>query len=166
MFSINRQTGVIRLVGPASPLTQHSEENFTFTVVARDTHNLNDTATVHVHVIDVNNNRPVFPLCAQYRPEVEENKGVGTAVLRLEATDEDKGQNAELVYSLVNSPSSPESFFAIDPVSGQLTTVKVSPLLPHSYVKRACKNSCHYHMPSFICRQFVWRIQKLYLRTF
>ncbi|XP_043236819.1 neural-cadherin-like isoform X1 [Amphibalanus amphitrite] len=125
MFSINRQTGVIRLVGPASPLTQHSEENFTFTVVARDTHNLNDTATVHVHVIDVNNNRPVFPLCAQYRPEVEENKGVGTAVLRLEATDADKGQNAELVYSLVNSPSSPESFFAIDPVSGQLTTVKV-----------------------------------------
>ena len=50
-FNINRQTGVIRLVGPPSPLAQHSEEDYSFTVVARDTHNLNDTATVHVHVI-------------------------------------------------------------------------------------------------------------------
>ena len=32
---------------------------------------------------DVNNNRPVFPSCDQYRPEVQENKGAGTAVLRV-----------------------------------------------------------------------------------
>lgn len=45
--------------------------------------------------------------------------------LQVEATDADKGENAELVYSLVTSPSAPESFFSIDPVSGQLTTLKV-----------------------------------------
>ena len=44
-FNINRQTGVIRLVGPSSPLAQHSEEDYTFTVVARDTHDLNDSTT-------------------------------------------------------------------------------------------------------------------------
>ena len=58
-FNINRQTGVIRLVGPSSPLAQHSEEDYTFTVVARDTHNLNDTATVHVHVIGESRGRPL-----------------------------------------------------------------------------------------------------------
>ncbi|XP_037090913.1 cadherin-23-like [Pollicipes pollicipes] len=84
MFTINRQTGVIRLVRQPPSF---AAEDYAFTVVARDTHNQNDTAAVRVHVIDVNNNRPVFTECDQYRPEVAENKGAGTAVLRVEATD-------------------------------------------------------------------------------
>ncbi|XP_037077609.1 protocadherin gamma-A2-like, partial [Pollicipes pollicipes] len=122
MFTINRQTGVIRLV--IRPFV-FSEEDYSFMVVARDTHDQNDTAHVHVHVIDVNNNRPKFPQCEEYRPEVEENKGIGTPVLTVEATDADKGENAQVVYSLVTSPFSLESFFSIDPASGQLTTLKV-----------------------------------------
>ena len=47
-FTINRQTGVIRLV--TRPF-QFTEEDYSFLVVARDTHNQNDTASVHVHVI-------------------------------------------------------------------------------------------------------------------
>ena len=47
------------------------------------------------------------------------------ARLQVEATDADKGDNAEVEYSLVTSPSSPESFFSIDRTTGQLTTLKV-----------------------------------------
>ncbi|XP_043190768.1 DE-cadherin-like isoform X2 [Amphibalanus amphitrite] len=122
MFTINRQTGVIRLV--TRPF-QFTEEDYSFLVIARDTHNQNDTAAVHVHIIDVNNNRPMFPDCENYRPEVEENKPSGTPVLTVEAIDADKGENAEVEYSLVTSPSSPESFFDIDRTTGQLTTLKV-----------------------------------------
>ena len=45
--------------------------------------------------------------------------------LQVEAIDADKGDNAEVEYSLVTSPSSPESFFSIDRTTGQLTTLKV-----------------------------------------
>ena len=47
---------------------------------------------------------------------------------QVEATDADKGANAEVEYSLVTSPSSPESFFSIDRTTGQLTTLKVRSL--------------------------------------
>ena len=47
------------------------------------------------------------------------------ARLQVEATDADKGDNAEVEYSLVTSPSSPKSFFSIDRTTGQLTTLRV-----------------------------------------
>ncbi|XP_037090978.1 DE-cadherin-like [Pollicipes pollicipes] len=120
-FTINKQTGVIRLVNRPFNFTQ---DEYSFTVVARDTHNQDATASVRVEVIDVNNNRPKFPDCDKYEPEVEENKDASTLVLTVKATDADKGANADLVYSLVTSPSSPDSLFKIDRETGVLTTAK------------------------------------------
>ncbi|XP_043205387.1 DE-cadherin-like isoform X2 [Amphibalanus amphitrite] len=121
MFTINELTGVIRL---RSGEIRFDEEEYRFTVVARDPSDLEDTASVTVRIIDVNDNRPVFNDCDQYQPEVAESQPAGTFVLKVVAEDADKGLNAELVYALVTSPNAPESLFEIDSANGRLTTSK------------------------------------------
>lgn len=48
----------------------------------------------------MNDNAPQFPAIQPL--DIEENRGVGSIITVLTATDEDDGSNAELTYAIVN----------------------------------------------------------------
>lgn len=54
-----------------------------------------------MNVTDVNDNSPQFPPDLQPL-DIEENRGIGSIVTRLTATDADRGSNALLSYSILN----------------------------------------------------------------
>jgi len=54
------------------------------------------TAVVVVFITDVNDNKPVFKDCSTYYPKVEEGAPNGSPVIKVVATDEDKGVNGQV----------------------------------------------------------------------
>ncbi|XP_041929686.1 protocadherin alpha-8-like isoform X34 [Alosa sapidissima] len=54
-----------------------------------------------VHVIDVNDNVPIFSK-QLYKARVTENAPIGTSVITVYATDLDEGLNGEIMYSFIN----------------------------------------------------------------
>jgi len=71
-----------------------------------------------VGVADVNDNAPHFRYPA-YRTELIENNYVGAVVLRVNASDDDDGDNAAVRYSLRDADG-----FEIDPDSGVIKATK------------------------------------------
>ena len=49
----------------------------------------------------------------------------GTPVLRVHATDDDKGANGQVKYSIVQQPNQKGAKFTVDPESGEVITNKV-----------------------------------------
>nr|XP_015218207.1 PREDICTED: cadherin EGF LAG seven-pass G-type receptor 1-like [Lepisosteus oculatus] len=78
-------------------------------------------AKVNITVVDENDFPPVFPN-SSVTVFVKENENASLQVLRLNATDEDIGQNGELRYAIL---SGDEDYFRIDALTGALHT-KVS----------------------------------------
>ncbi|XP_022668153.1 protein dachsous-like isoform X2 [Varroa destructor] len=99
-------------------LDREIRDTYTLTVIATDEGlpPLTGTTTVHVSVVDVNDNQPVFP---PYDPlKVREDKLVGGVVSVITANDVDA--HPALVYNLRNS----DNTFTIDAFSGQLTLAR------------------------------------------
>ncbi|XP_049643300.1 protocadherin alpha-2-like [Suncus etruscus] len=83
---------------------------------------LTGTVQLHIKVLDVNDNEPVFEQSV-YKVKVVENTAIGTLVLKLNASDADEGSNSEIVYSFSSDVSSTiEMKFKIDPNSGEIRT--------------------------------------------
>ena len=78
-----------------------------------------------VEVIDVNNNPPRFPKCAEYAPIMMEGSSVGTSVITVVAIDDDKGQNGNITYSLVKAADQAEDKFNIDSRTGFISTSEI-----------------------------------------
>ncbi|XP_060935136.1 protocadherin alpha-8-like [Limanda limanda] len=73
-----------------------------------------------VNVLDVNDNAPVFTKDV-YSVMLNENAPVGTTVIQVNATDNDEGQNGEVVYSFTNSISQKLlRLFDINPSTGEI----------------------------------------------
>ncbi|XP_055623219.1 cadherin-89D-like isoform X2 [Toxorhynchites rutilus septentrionalis] len=87
--------------------------------VKKKSQKLNDNEVeIHVKVIDVNDNAPIFkgndgPIIAV----VPDRANYGYPVMKVEAYDEDTGSNGEVRYSLLNEPA---RLFDIDAMSGQI----------------------------------------------
>ncbi|KAL3875972.1 hypothetical protein ACJMK2_033866 [Sinanodonta woodiana] len=118
-FSID-SSGQIITVGS---LDREVTPTYGLTVTVRDTTTplpLSATTTVSVILTDVNDNNPVFP--SQYQFNVLENQPAGTSVGTVTATDADQPgtANSELTYRLNQA----NSFFAINPSTGQITTLQ------------------------------------------
>ncbi|XP_032812178.1 protocadherin-16 [Petromyzon marinus] len=75
---------------------------------------------VHVAVLDVNDNSPVFNQ-TRYDVAVSENTAPGTAILRVFATDKDDGPNGVVIYSINRRQSDPDEIFVIDAHAGVIT---------------------------------------------
>ena len=60
------------------------------------------TCTIHVTVLDENDNDPVFHQ-SSYNSAIYEDIGVGVSVLRVEATDADIGDNGNVTYYINNT---------------------------------------------------------------
>ncbi|OQR66385.1 protein dachsous-like [Tropilaelaps mercedesae] len=115
-FAVDPSTpGVIRT---NIVLDREIRDSYTLTMIATDegVPQLTGTATVHVTVVDVNDNQPVFPPSEPIK--VREDKRVGGVAAVVTANDVDT--HPALVYSLRN----PDNTFTIDAYSGRLTLAK------------------------------------------
>ncbi|KAL1261568.1 hypothetical protein QQF64_006833, partial [Cirrhinus molitorella] len=61
------------------------------------------TASIHIHVLDANDNVPVFAQSV-YKVRAQENTARGTVLVKLNATDLDSGIYGEISYSFSHVP--------------------------------------------------------------
>ncbi|KAL1007130.1 hypothetical protein UPYG_G00082410 [Umbra pygmaea] len=126
-FVIDSQKGLIRLRSSPPPRLQGVE--YILNVTATDDNAsggpqaLSSTALVIVGVDDVNNNKPVFEKCQQYRERttVLENQPAGTFVLQVHAVDADEGSNGRVTYGFMHKDSTVPAF-SIHPDTGVILT--------------------------------------------
>ncbi|XP_053709849.1 neural-cadherin [Synchiropus splendidus] len=128
-FVIDSQKGLIRLRSSPPPRLQGVE--YVLNVTATDDNAsggpqaLSSTAQVIVGVDDVNNNKPVFEKCHQYREStsVLENQPTGTFVLQVLAVDADEGSNGKVTYGFMHKDSTVPAF-SIHPETGVILTAR------------------------------------------
>uniref|UniRef100_A0A9J8BIY8 Si:ch211-186j3.6 n=1 Tax=Cyprinus carpio carpio TaxID=630221 RepID=A0A9J8BIY8_CYPCA len=126
-FVIDSQKGLIRLRSSPSPRLQGLK--YILNVTATDDNasggpqSLSAIVQVIVGVDDVNNNKPVFEKCAEYKDKasVLENKPEGTFVLQVHADDADEGANGKVTYGFMHKDSTVPAF-SIDPETGVIVT--------------------------------------------
>lgn len=132
MFQIDERTGVIRLSNSAIKLDR---DKYELNVTATDDgkccegkgNNARHTSTalVVVFITDVNDQKPTFEDCANYNPTIREGLPAGTPVTTVKATDNDKGHNGQVRYSIVQQHHQKGSKFTIDEIKGEIKTNKV-----------------------------------------
>ena len=125
-FDIDSSTGVIvsrKIFDREELLEKNGQDYLTLHIIARDNgdRKRSSQATVFVHITDENDNAPVFVREA-YEPLIEENKPIGTEVLRVSATDLDSGKNNMIIYSIVHNV---ENAFEIDSSTGVIKTTQI-----------------------------------------
>ncbi|XP_066507644.1 protocadherin beta-16-like [Hoplias malabaricus] len=77
------------------------------------------TVMIHIHVLDANDNTPVFTQSV-YKVNLAENAPLDTAVVTVSATDADEGANGEVSYEFSRASDKISRLFAIDKVTGQV----------------------------------------------
>ncbi|XP_063304025.1 protocadherin gamma-B5-like isoform X27 [Pelobates fuscus] len=80
------------------------------------------TALLKIMIQDMNDNFPVFSQDS-YRIKVNEDAPIGFLVVRLNATDEDEGSNAQITYSFSHIAKNTKDTFSLDPLSGEIKTI-------------------------------------------
>ncbi|XP_039670057.1 protocadherin gamma-A2-like [Perca fluviatilis] len=77
------------------------------------------TASIHIRVLDANDNVPVFSQRV-YKASVPENSAIGTGIAKLNATDSDEGVYGEITYSFSHLSDKMGGIFEINPLSGEV----------------------------------------------
>lgn len=77
------------------------------------------TASIHIHVLDANDNVPVFGQRV-YKVSAQENSARGSVLVKLNATDLDSGIYGEVSYSFSHVPDKTRGILAVDPVTGEV----------------------------------------------
>ncbi|XP_061179440.1 cadherin EGF LAG seven-pass G-type receptor 1-like [Saccostrea echinata] len=75
------------------------------------------TVMVSVHILDENDNAPVFSR-DRFISAVSDGVSIGQVVMQINAVDADAGKNAKLSYRFVHSNNPSCHDFSIDPLSG------------------------------------------------
>ena len=117
-FSINEDNGTLSL-SPGTQLDIDVVELYNLTVMTVDGGGLTDTATVFVHVLDSNDNKPqiLSPLAVELT--LVEDTAVGYLLLEMiNATDEDRGLNAAIQYLIVDGDVT--NSFSIEEGTGKI----------------------------------------------
>ncbi|MGH0142861.1 UNVERIFIED_CONTAM: hypothetical protein FKN15_000440 [Acipenser sinensis] len=128
-FVIDSQKGLIRLRSSPPPSLQGIE--YILNVTATDDnasggpHPLSSMAQVIVGIDDVNNNKPMFDKCQNYREHasVVENQPAGTLVLQVHADDADEGANGKVTYGFMHKDGTVPAF-RIHPETGVIVTTR------------------------------------------
>nr|XP_047123814.1 protocadherin Fat 4 [Hydra vulgaris] len=100
-------------------LDRETKDIYNLTIFARDNGDvpLENFITVNITVLDVNDNYPIFNE-DELHAEIKENcKGISDLV-KLQATDQDIGSNAQILYSLQHD------LFSIDSITGQVKVLR------------------------------------------
>ena len=100
-----------------------SPGRFRFQVVAREKAGVAASAPLSfvVTLNDVNDNAPMLPMTAPITVQAGETKRV---VTKVEATDNDEGENAEITYSIYHVSNNGLHKFKIDPKTGVIESVR------------------------------------------
>nr|XP_047903680.1 protocadherin-8 isoform X3 [Anser cygnoides] len=104
-------------------LDRERQPSYTLELVAKDGGSpaRSGTATVHVRVLDANDNSPTFAR-GSVTVELPEDAPPGSLLLDLDADDPDEGPNGEVVYAFGSQvPPEARRLFRLDPRSGRLT---------------------------------------------
>ncbi|ELK07541.1 Cadherin EGF LAG seven-pass G-type receptor 1 [Pteropus alecto] len=121
VFEIDARSGVVRT---RAAVDREEAAAYQLLVEANDQGRnpgpLSATATVHIVVEDENDNYPQFSE-KRYVVQVPEDVAVNTAVLRVQATDRDQGQNAAIHYSIVSGNLKGQ--FYLHSLSGSLDVI-------------------------------------------
>ncbi|XP_008066005.1 protocadherin Fat 2 [Carlito syrichta] len=117
-FDIEKTTGSLII---ARPLDTRRRSHYNLTVEVTDGSHTIATQVCILLIANINHHRPQF-LEAHYEVKVPQDTLPGVELLRVQATDEDKGKG--LIYTIHGSqdPGS-ASLFQLDPSSGVLVTV-------------------------------------------
>lgn len=116
-FTIDEATGQISLT---KELDRETSDTYVLTVVAHDAGletRLSSSATVHIQVLDENDNVPRF-VDNKSQISVLETAPTNTELLRFRATDNDLGINSELTFAI--SGGNKRDIFYIDSLTGIL----------------------------------------------
>lgn len=117
VFQINETTGYIYII---ASLDREVKEFFVLSVVAKDNGSplKESVCQVFVTVLDVNDHKPEFKV-KNDTIYISEKKTVGSVVYWANATDQDKDDNGNIVYSIVKE--SGEQTFKINSKTGAVT---------------------------------------------
>ncbi|KAL6471960.1 hypothetical protein MHYP_G00206100 [Metynnis hypsauchen] len=122
-FSINPRTGLIMTTARKLDREQQAEHVLEVTVSDGGPSPRHTTVWVVIQVLDVNDNKPVFPeKLYQVRLPERGRKQRGGPIYRVFAYDADQGANAELSYSIVDGNE--DGKFYIDPKTGVVSSPK------------------------------------------
>ncbi|XP_045887415.1 protocadherin alpha-6-like [Micropterus dolomieu] len=122
-LSLNKGESVSAELVLQKPLDREKQPIIKLTLTAVDggTPPKSGTSQIIIHVLDVNDNVPVFtkPL---YKTSITENVPLGAPVITVTATDADEGPNGEISYSLSSKDQDHVlETFQIDELTGLLT---------------------------------------------
>ena len=117
-FTINATSGLLTL---EQEFDRESQDMFMITIIATDDGIpvLNSSAELMIHILDINDNTPVFTQSI-YKAALFENSDHGTEVLTVYASDNDIDENAQLSFSISEEV---HDIFAINSSTGLLTLV-------------------------------------------
>ncbi|XP_057269656.1 protocadherin beta-15-like [Pezoporus wallicus] len=107
------------------PLDREEQAEVDFSLIAVDGGSppRSGTTQIHVVILDVNDNAPIFSQ-ELYVGQVLENAPEGSVVLRVVATDRDAGVNGDISYQISQAGDQSYSAFTIDPMSGEIKLTK------------------------------------------
>ncbi|KAH9496049.1 Protocadherin-11 Y-linked [Bulinus truncatus] len=111
VFSIDRDSGILKA---RTTFDHEVEKKLNVIVLATDEGrpSLVSTATVVVNILDINDN---YPEIITRELQVPEGGGKMKLVGKLEGTDKDSGQNAELVFSMPPTEDKTDQIFKVNP---------------------------------------------------
>ncbi|XP_027864179.1 protocadherin alpha-3-like isoform X18 [Xiphophorus couchianus] len=115
--------GKIPVLIVQKPLDRETAKKHSLVLTAMDGDKPPQTGSmnIQIHILDVNDNVPVFSSDA-YSVTLRENSPLGTTVVQVNATDLDEGTNGEVIYSLGKSMNQQAlNIFDINPITGDIT---------------------------------------------
>ncbi|XP_056151640.1 protocadherin beta-16-like [Lampris incognitus] len=106
------------------PLDREKQEQISLLLTAVDggEPQLSGTVQIHVTVLDVNDNAPVFTQSV-YKATLVENSPKGTLLTTVSATDLDHGSNALVTYSIASIIDGITDLFEVDGTSGDVRLI-------------------------------------------
>uniref|UniRef100_A0A8C6NV07 Protocadherin-16 n=1 Tax=Nothobranchius furzeri TaxID=105023 RepID=A0A8C6NV07_NOTFU len=118
LFQVDHWTGVMKLQRPLDSKTKMSH---VIVIQATDGQGHYALASVTVEVMDINDNRPFFPL-KQVTASIRENQPQNALVTILHAIDHDKGVFGQLKYYMLEGHKAERDNFLINQTSGEVRT--------------------------------------------
>ncbi|XP_034546267.1 protocadherin beta-15-like [Notolabrus celidotus] len=102
-------------------LDREKENDLNFVLIAVDGGNpqKSGTASIHVTVLDANDNSPLFDQ-AVYKASLPENSALDTLVVRVSATDADEGVNGEVTYEFSRISERAKKMFLLNSKTGEI----------------------------------------------
>ncbi|XP_064875149.1 protocadherin alpha-C2-like [Oncorhynchus nerka] len=127
-FVLNKSSDVLYELKVSEPLDREKVPEYDITLVVTDggTPPLSDNVTITLHLLDVNDNGPLFPH-SFYTIPVIENNAPGALLSSLTAFDPDLHENQYLVYFIIEKEivnTSMSMLFSINPENGNLYALK------------------------------------------